>query len=364
MPYGAIAKKIAGYFPPPRFLEMPAVGLSFTEQHVRFVELIRSRSGFRIGRYGKKILPPGAIAGGYVADKETVKAALRELKNEHKIEFVNASLPEEKAYLFRTKIPKAEGADLGQMVEFKIEENAPIASSEAVFDYVVLNGEDRKSSHYDVSVSVLPRKVAEVYIEILREAGLTPLSFEIEAQAIANAVIRKSDEEVSLIVNVGETRTGLFIVERGIVQFTLTIPAGGGEITAALGKELSLAPADAEKIRRERGFTRNRKNIELFLPILEKTFAPLKNEMGKLLIYWQTHTPEGSAGKPIERIVLTGTDAGLAGLREYCAAAAHLAADLADVWQNAFSYDEYIPDIPLLESLSYAAPIGLALSSE
>jgi Tfp pilus assembly PilM family ATPase len=46
-------------------------------------------------------------------------------------------LPEEKAYLFTTSIPKVAQKDIRSAIEFKMEENVPIPASDLVFDFLV-----------------------------------------------------------------------------------------------------------------------------------------------------------------------------------------------------------------------------------
>ena len=94
------------YFPPPRFLEMPAVGLTISDDAVSAIELVRRRDAYAVGRFGRRPLLKESIMGGYVNDKDAVVGEPRKLKNELKLDFVDASLSEEKAYLFQTSIPK------------------------------------------------------------------------------------------------------------------------------------------------------------------------------------------------------------------------------------------------------------------
>lgn len=350
------------FFPPPRFLEMPAVGLDISDAAVTALELIRRKGSFAVGRFGRQPLPAGIISGGYVNDKERVVAELKKLKDVFKFEFVNASLSEEKAYLFKTRIPPVSKKEVRSAIEFKLEENVPIPATEAVFDYLRAAPEGHDSSdHQDVSVTVLPRKAVETYIELLAAAGLTALSFEIEAQAIARAVIRAGDRGTYLIVNFGEEKSGLFIVSDGAVSFTSTVGIGGRHLTDAIAKHLSVGRAEAERIKREQApFSRHR-DRDLFSALLNAV-AALKDEINKLSIYWRTHGESvGDARKPIGKILLTGYDACLPGFDEYLSLSLSAPVEIGNVWQNVCSFDDYLPPILRRESLEYAAAVGLAL---
>lgn len=350
------------FFPPPRFLEMPAVGLDISDNAVSALELVRRKGAFAVGRFGRRLLPQGAISGGYVNDRDAVVGELRKLRDILKLDFVNASLSEEKAYLFKTKIPRVSRKEIRGVLEFKLEENVPIPVSDAIFDYTVIaqSGHD-VDDHMDVGVTVLPKKVVDTYAELLDAAGLVPLSFEIEAQAISRSVIAKGDRETYLVVNFGESKTGLFIVSDEVVHFTSTVAIGGVHITDAIAKYLSVSSEEAQKLKREHAAFRDKKNMDLFLSLMNAISA-LKDEVSKLSMYWHTHTDSGGeSGRKIGRIILCGRDASFTGFSDYLSLALQCKVEVGNVWRNTCSFDEYIPPIFSDESLDYAAAVGLAL---
>lgn len=350
------------FFPPPRFLEMPAVGLDISDNAVSALELVRSKHAFAVGRFGRRILPKGSISGGYVNDKDAVVWEIRRLKDALKLDFVNASLSEEKAYLFKTEIPRVPRKEIRGVLEFKLEENVPIPVREAIFDYTLIApaGQER-DGHVSAGVTVLPQKVVDTYIELLDTAGLTPLSFEIEAQAISRAVVAKGDRGTYLIVNFGEYKTGLFIVSEEVVHFTSTVGIGGAHITEALAKHLSVSAQEAGRIKRDHATFRDKKNVGLFLSLMN-VISVLKDEINKLAVYWRTHNSStGAADGTIGKVVLCGRDAGLTGFSEYLSLVFELPVEVGSVWRNVCSLEEYIPPLSFDESLDYAAAVGLAL---
>jgi Tfp pilus assembly PilM family ATPase len=93
--------------------------------------------------------------------------------------------------------------------------------------------------------------------------------------------------------------------------------------------------------------------------------AAFRDEISKRLTYWETHRKDtgkdnGDAGS-IEKIILTGSEASIAGLPEYLSGSLDTQVVFADVWKNVFDFDEYIPEIEAKDSFKYAGAIGLAL---
>lgn len=350
------------FFPPPKFLEMPAVGLDISDAAVSAIELVRRKHSLAVERFGRRPLPRGSISGGYVHDRDAVVEELRKLKDALKLDFVNASLSEESAYLFKTKIPRVSQKEIRGVLEFKLEENVPIAANDTIFDYsLIAQAGHTGTDHLDVGVTALPKKVVEVYTELLDAAGFVPLSFEIEAQAISRAVIPKGDRDTYLIVNVGESKTGLFIVSDEVVRFTSTVGVGGAHITEAIANYLSVSTSEAVRIKHEHSAFKEKQNAHLFLA-LTKVISALKDEMSKLFVYWSTHKdPADELGKKITRIVLCGRDAGITGLADYLSLSFESPLEVGNVWRNVLSFEDYIPPFNFDESLDYAAAIGLAL---
>lgn len=355
-------KSFSDFFPLPAFLATRPMGLALTQRYVHIVEFVKKSQGLALGHFAVRRIPAGAIQEGYVNDKTAVIEILRSLQKELAMEFVSATLPEEKAYLFKTELPKEAEENIREAVELRLEENVPLAATDVIFDYAVIPGPDSQD-HIDVSVSVLPTKVVTTYLEILKEAGLKPVSFGVEAQALSRALVPRGNVGTFMLVNVGETRTTLSVVSREVVQFSLMIPVGGDALTSALEKRFSVDTVEAKKIKEERGFVKIRGNMELFFSLMN-TVSAIKDEISKLFAYWQTHqNPPGSVGKKIEKIILCGRDSNLVGFDEYLSVAMKVPVEIGNVWQNAFSFEESIPSISFLDSLDYGSAIGLALPS-
>lgn len=344
---------------------MPAVGLDISDNAVRFIELIpHGTSGIlKVEKSGEKKFTKSAVVSGYIYNSDEVMRMLRGLKEEYGLNFVNVSIPEEKTYLFSTQIPRLNDEEARDAIELKLEENVPISAKEAVFDYLPVERENNLPNFMNVIVSVVPEKVALAYAKVVSGAGLTPLSFEIRAQAVAKSVVSRNNKKATILVNFGEFSTSLSIISLGIVMFTSTVPVGGKTITEAIGKQFNFSGGEAETFK-EKGLPPDKKKQTEFLLAVVNSLSLLKDEIGKLVIFWQTHN-EKFEGKPdgkINDIILCGSNAVLPGvIEEYLSEALGMRTELANVWGNLFSFDDYIPPIKFRDSLDYAAAIGLAL---
>lgn len=351
----------AGLFPVPKFLAMPAVGIDISDDSIRFVELVKSKYGKILSKFGERKIPTGIVLNGEIQDVEKLSEELKKIKEENYIETIRASLPEEKVYLFQTHIPEdAEEDQIRSIVEFKLEEHVPLSPQEAVFDYEIINKSDTKK-HMDVAVAVYPQNTIEKYTAVFNNAGLLPLSFEIEAQAISRAVIKNGDDQTYMIVDFGKMRTGLSIVSDCVLAFTSTLEVEEEGLSKAIMKYLSLPEAEVARIKNEEGLIGSKNNKELFTALLNVA-ETLKNNIDKYYRYWQTRVDEkGNRVHPIEKIIICGGNSNLKGLPEYLSGALNIPVERANVWTNAFSLDDFIPEMNRFQSLSYATAVGLAL---
>ncbi len=323
-------KKFFDFFPTPKFLEMPSVGIDISDQAIRFVEITRSEHShhrFHIASYGEKKIPEGVVTSGLINNPDEIKKILAEIEHEHHYRFVSASLPEEKGYLFKTEVPNINKKDIAGNIELKLEENVPISATEAVFDFSVIDKNDH-SKNLDAIVTVMPSVLVDSYTSIFESVSMFPVAYQLVTQAVAMAVIPREEKETYIIIYVGETRTGFGIVSDGALHFTATINVGGR----------SMVTGD------------------------EKRFDFIKDEVIKLNTFWQDHIEKGKIDKPIKGIVLSGKDAALPGFKEYLSGISGCPVNIANVWVNVFNVNDNQPKLSLEDSLDYAPAIGLSLS--
>jgi len=336
----------------------PSFGLDISDESLKFVELVPAKSGIRVVRFGERKIPVGIIESGKIKDPKKLKEVLLSLRKEEGIRFVRVSLPEEQVYLFKLRLEKSGLENVREGIELSLEEHIPIPAQDAIFDYDLLN-EDPES--LEVEVAAIPKNVIENYLSVFRESLISVQSFELEAQAISRAVVKKGDLETYMIVDFGQTRTGIFIVSRGVVVFTSTLDIGGASLNNMIKKNFNISEEEAEKMKWQYGLQRNVDNKEIF-PVLLNSVSVLRDEIVKHFLYWHTHgDEEGKDHPPIKKIILCGGDSNLIGLPEYLSISIKSSVEMANVWINIVDTKKSVPEIGFNKSLTFAAALGLAL---
>lgn len=346
------------FFSTPKFLEMPSFGMDISDESIKYIELLSTDRGVKVGRYGEKKIPPGVMELGEIKDPIKLEGLLMALKNELKIRSVRASILESQIYLFKLSLDKDGLESIRSAIELSLEEHIPIPAPEAIFDYDII-GENDKS--LEIQVAAIQKNIIDSYLSVFVNIDLSVHSFELEAQAIARAIIKKADPETYMIVDFGEKRTGIFIVSNGTVMFTSTVDMGGAVLDSMIEKHFKVTGQEAEKMKKQYGLQRNVVNKEMF-SVLLNSVSILKDEVAKHFIYWHTHEDEeGKKNPPIKKILMCGGDSNLIGLAEYLSVTMKTEVEMANVWVNVLNTEEDIPSIDYKSALSYGAALGLAL---
>ena len=280
------------------------------------------------------------------------------LKKEEGVKSVRVSLPEEQVYLFQLRLEKSGLKSVKEGIELALEEHVPIPAQDAIFDYDLIN---ENAQSLEVQVATIPKNIIENYLLIFKRSQISVQSFELEAQAISRAIIKKGDLETYMIVDFGKKRTGIFIVSRGIVMFTFTLDVGGVMLTNMIQKSFNVSFEEADKMKQQYGLQRNIANKEIFAVLLNSV-SILRDEIVKNFLYWHTHKNEKDENNPpIKKIILCGGDSNLIGLAEYLSVSIKNKVEMANIWTNMVNTENYIPEMNFKQALAFSTALGLAL---
>jgi Tfp pilus assembly PilM family ATPase len=300
---------------------MSAAALDISPNSIKYLDGSYDYKGCLPQSFDEVFLDKGVIDKGFVVDEDALVAALKELRLKHKREFVFVAIPENALYLYTMYLKgRPSKASVLQQIEFTFSEYVPIALEDSVYDFdVVQYGRDGTL----ISITVAPKSVVQKYERALYSAGFKPRSIELEAYAVVRSVTSNTTimGGVEMIVDIGYNRAGIIIARNGLPIFTITIPGGS------------------------------------------KSSAEVIDECKKQFLFWDTRT--NKKGRRVERVSGVTVCGGSAiefakSLRD----ALTIDVQVANVWQNLFNTEDYIPNIQARESLAMATLAGLLLNNK
>ncbi len=361
----SFASSLKRFFPPPAYLQLHSVGVDISDTSLKYVQFRpnrRSGGDLSLQYSGDIDIPKGVLERGTINDRAKLVAAIKEVRKRTGTRYVRVSLPEEHAYIFETEIKKdTELKEIRGLLEFKMQDDVPLSPQDAFFDYDISESA-RDKSMLQVTVTACAKEVVMSYYQACREAGVVPLSFEVESQAITRSVIPAGDTKTHMIVDLGQTRTGIGIVHDGVLMYTSTIDIGGENLSKALRVVLGDKPEhELTEIKNKHGLIPGASETVVY-DALKPVMENIVKEVNRRIQYWN-NKGENLADRQIESVTLVGGSANLKGLVDYFSRELDIKVSLANVWRNAFSLDEEIPAIDKRHSYGYATAIGLALSS-
>ncbi len=329
-------KKVDLFFPTPGFLSFDPVSVDITPRSIKVFKLKKTSNGFIPDFYKEvKLNHPNDLANFNLSKEINMEAfseiieVLKKLKKQFKFNYVIMSLPENKTYIYRTKLPIESSSDLASTIRFNIEENVPLKVDDVNFDYFVVNdGKGESKKDLDVVVSVFPKDVISLYTKVLKMAGLFPLSFQSEAVSLSRSIIKNGDNDSYLILRFLRDQINVGVVEDGAIQYA------------------SIINLDMEKV------------LENF----DSEEANYLNEfLNKVLIFWFTSKKDLVQHEKIDTAIITGDYALSEGLKDFLEKKLKIKIEIANVWSNCFAVEKYVPKINKEDSLRYAVSIGLAI---
>ena len=207
-----------------------------------------------------------------------------------------------------------------------------------------------------VTIGAAPKTIIDGYSSALEAAGLIPVAFEIEAQAIVRSIIpieeiREIDHAIG-VVDFGATRSSFIVYDRG--QFTVSIPLSGDAVTRRIAEELGVDLEEAERTKRQCGVDAHRCGVKLW-----KIMEPFLTEMAERILdainFYRDHF---SGGRDLKEIILCGGGANMARIDELLSDLTKTSVRKADPWVN---IDPGRSPLPPEIILSSTTAVGLAL---
>jgi type IV pilus assembly protein PilM len=360
-------------------LKLEAFGLDISDLSLKIVKLKKRGKFLKLASFGEEKIEEGIIKEGEIKNEEKLaeilKNALNKVKGEKlKTKYVIASLPEEKAFFQVIPLPKMPPEHLKSAIVYEAENYIPLPIEKVYLDYQIVSPLKENLDHYDVLIAAMSREIVDSYLSTLKKAGLQPLVFEVESQAIVRALIKN---EVStsplLLIDLGATRTSLIIFSGKSLRFTTSLPISSRLFTELISKNLGISQDKAEELKIKYGLKYKYKVkigdeikkekgevFEILLPAL----VDLTQQIKKYLEYYRSHASHEHLpqdNNTISKALLCGGGANLKGLSDFLSCQLKFPVQLGNPWVNILPEGKKETKLSFEESLKYTTALGLAL---
>lgn len=340
--------------------EPEVFGVDLSDLSVKVMQLERNGKIEKVRSYAVGDIPAGYIEDGKIIDKEKVAAVIKETVKKSGPEKIKGnkvicSLPESKAFLRVVSIPKMEEAEAQEAIKWEMEANIPLPIDQVYFDWQFLETDEK--NRQNILTAAVSRDIVDDFMDVLKLAGLEVYGLEVESIASARSLVPLGSTEQggTLIVDLGAQRTSFIMVEKGVPNFTSSIPFSSESINDVISKGLNIDLAEAEKTKISHGIADGEGNP--IFNVIKSSLENLVQEIERTLDFYSGMSKENLA---VEKIMLCGGGANLKGLVAYLAERLGKKVELGDPWIN-LNMDNRVPIISKENADRYSTAIGLAL---
>ncbi|MDH4265020.1 MAG: type IV pilus assembly protein PilM [Deltaproteobacteria bacterium] len=351
------------------------IGLDIGSHAIKLIGLKMTAQGPLLTQARVKEIPYGEQKEDVNFIAETLKALLREANlKPGKVSLIASGSGVNIRFISLPSMPKAE---LPEAIRWEIKSQLPFPIESAQIDFHTLGEfEEEGVKKIHLIVVACPRQLIERTLSIAQGAGLQPAHLDVAPFALWNAMhtwYPFFQEEVIALVELGSEKTGIYLFQNKILQFSREVTPAGADITHAImegigsGEEPPLLYERAEKIKREIGISAETSpervegesipvaKISFFIrPVLEKLAA----EINRSLDYYrnQFHVER------IDRLLLTGGGANLKNVASYLADELRLPVECFNPVKEVL-FDSRMVETQVLEEigLRFTAAMGVAL---
>lgn len=302
-----------------KLLKKPAVGsclgIDIGSATLKAVLLTRSPTGVRLERFAVAPVPAGADKPHLVQAVQELFQKINPPREAQVVTAVSGPGTVARTILF----PKMTPQELRGALAFEAEKHIPFKLEGIYLDFAIMG--EQPNNQMEILLAASRKEVVTEHLELLSQAGLAPVSVDLEVLALANAWEAgrpQAEAGVVGLLHVGSRATLLDFVRGGRLQFAREIPMGGAAFTQAVSEALKVDAAEAERLKLQ-----PEARAQEVRAALQPAWDDWLNQCRTSFDFF-----ENQYGARVERLVLSGGSARLPGFREWVQEASGLPTEL------------------------------------
>lgn len=297
------------------------LGIDVGSSSLKVVQ-VRKEGGLAVlETYGELALGPYADAEIGQATKlspETVAQGLTDLIREANVSATDCgiSIPFSRSLVTLVELPRRE--DLQEqktVIELEARKYIPVPITEVQLDWFIVPDTFVDSEVKKNTVKVLLVAVHNDELSFLQKvvelSKLSATFYEIEIFSTIRAVVEEPVKPV-MVLDIGASSTKLYIVERGVIALSHTIPEGGQQVTRTIASTAHIPLAKAEELKKQFGFAPDASEGSYAKQAIELVFSRIFEDARRVVTQF-----ESSTHRVVSAIVLTGGGGVTPALQEY-----------------------------------------------
>ena len=335
------------------------VGLDIGSRSIKAAEIVETKQGLALKRFGIVDIAHGAIEEGTINDPEAVAESLKQLFKSYNIKESNVavSIGGYSVIVKKITVQTMDEEKLQETIHFEAEQYIPFDISDVNLDFQILGESESNPDQMNVFLVAAKKEMVSDYINVVNLAGLNPCIVDVEAFALQNAFEANYDvkDENTALIDIGASKTSLNILKGNSSVFMRDVSLGCGQINQKVMSLIECSFEEAEQLKH--GDKPDRLSPEDLKDITSSVVTDWCTEIRRALDFFYSTYPEDQ----IKRIILSGGGANIAEFRELLAAEASAEVESINPFNN-FQIDKKNFDDAFIKQIAPQAAISMGLA--
>ncbi|MHB1000605.1 MAG: type IV pilus assembly protein PilM [Armatimonadota bacterium] len=303
------------------------IGIDIGSSNIKIVHAEMTKHGSRITHVVSCPTPLDAVKEGVIVSIPDVASAIQFAMRSAGIKGTSTvtAVSGPGVIVRNVQLPKMSEQVLRKSIRFEAGKYISASIDDSIVEFDILG--DAEDGQMNVVLVAAPREMIDSRAITLEQAGLDPLSIDIEAFATLRVLVENSPDSSLMgntiaMLDMGASHTEINLVSNGNMMLTRTIPISGTSLTHAIRSVESCSEEDAEQSKYALDLTplvdpSGGSASSSSLRAVQQLVDELLREIRRSINYYQSQLPEGSSDTVIEKIILSGGAARLKGLLPY-----------------------------------------------
>lgn len=340
-----------------------SIGLDIGSSYIKAVKLKESKGSYELELCHLHSLPPELIVDGSIIDSLRLVDSLKEMIKTASIKDKNAAISisgHSSVIIKRISLPEMSEEELSESIKFEAEQYVPFDIEDVYLDFQIIGPKD-EPGQMDVILVAVKKDIINEYIQVVKEAGLTPIIVDIDSFALENMYginyEIESGKNVALL-NIGASTINMSILKGGISVFTRDSSLGSNLHTEALQREFNITFELAEKLKR--GESVENVSPEAANAVIETASEEILSEISRSFEYYRSTTVH----EDIAEVILSGGCGLIKNFASMIAERSGIETKIAEPFRNVRIPKKF--DVAYIDEIApmMAVAVGLALRKQ
>jgi type IV pilus assembly protein PilM len=335
------------------------VGLDIGSRSIKAAEIVETKQGLSLKRFGIVDIAHGAIEEGTINDPETVAESIKQLFKSYNIKETNVavSIGGYSVIVKKISVQTMDEEKLQETIHFEAEQYIPFDISDVNLDFQILGESESNPGQMNVFLVAAKKEMVNDYINLVNLAGLNPCIVDVEAFALQNAIEANYElqNENTALIDIGASKTSLNILKGNSSLFMRDVSLGCGQINQKIMSLIECSFEEAEQLKY--GDNPDRLTQEDLKGIISSVVTDWCTEIRRALDFFYSTYPEDQ----IKRIILSGGGANIDEFRELLATEASAEVESINPFKN-LKIDKKHFDDAFIKQIAPQAAISMGLA--